>query len=1658
LANFIKIKTLDKIVQNKYFIKCLTVFTITLLNFAVNASNYYVSSSTGNDSNPGTSEDLAWKSLDRINNFYKLYPGDKVLFKRGDEWTGNLRINTSGTVENPITFGAFGTGENPKIYGSEIITGWSLYSGNIYKAKFNKNVNQLFLNDSRIKAARLPDKNYIDITSVNGSASFTSASLNDNINYKGAKWVGRTSTYSMVTLDVVSSNGKTITLNEAPYADLNMKEGFFLVGKLEFLDSPGEWFYDSATKTVFIWTPNSDSPENYTIRGSIFDYGFELNEKKNVIIKDFEFLHNKTAGVYLLRSSNILVSENVITSPDSKGIYAALGTNNSIANNLVTDANHIGIELTESNSIISDNIINNTFLQNNLGVSGSGEWYMGSGIYVEGDDNLIKYNRVTDSGYNGIHFNHRNIVEYNYIKNALLTKDDGGAIYTSSYNSYPNAKTAGSIIRYNIIDGSLGTLDGFVFYGFRQGFGIYLDENSGGVTVEFNTITNCTATCIGLHKSYNETIRNNTLMNANTLFNVNSDLGGSEFMNNILYALNKKIDNDGVQQLVGKFQGNVKLDSNLYINHYNNSNIFKLNENSNLNFINWKIVSGQDANSTFDNSKLANGNTEKLIYNDTKLTKTFNVGSSTLTDVYGNKISGTFTLKPFTSIILIGKDFDKINQSPTILDQSFNFKSPKKANDSIGKVVANDSDTAQIIYYSIVQGNDEDWFSIDSLTGMILTKNGIQTSKDISVDLLISVFDNATNSLSDTAKVTIYVIGHDTSPPIITSFVIPPQYLSLTIPITSLTATDDVAVVNFILTETPEKPASDDKNWSTISLDKYTFSKEGSLILYAWAKDSTGNISEPKSDTVHIYLPDMSPTFSEYLYEESTDSAVLDSKGSNDGIIINEIIRDEGVIGRSLNFHSSGFVNLGHSFGENVAKEISISTWVKPGVGNGDNQGIIFHGGPNSYSFALFLNSGSKSISFNTNGTTNPVATVNNVNNLWDGNWHHLMVTYDSLEKVIYVDNVIVSRFNATGEIASGWGYNLLIGAGSNETSPTLLYHGMIDETRIYNYALNNDEIHELYDSVNRIYKKISTEEYISICEGEDYFGWAVPGKYERILKRKSESDSYADSTVITYLQTNNSYQKIVETTICEGETITLGSQIITLPGEYTEVFSSINGCDSTTFLKLNVIPRIVTSQTIDICEGENYIFGTQTLSTSGEYTEIYNSFTGCDSIVALRLTVNPGYITNENITISIEDNYFGWTENGIYQRLLKTKTGCDSIVVTNLKVVQTIKQNINLYKGWNIISSYLTPLNENMISVMEKLRIEGQLVKVQDENNNTYEDLGNQLGWVNNIGNYQKTEGYKIRVENDCELEIKGLKIELPLNITLKNSLTLISFPVEGSFDAMHVIEPIINSGILKKVQDEKGNSIENWANTGWINGIGDFKAGEGYIFKVNENGVLAINDISKKSTINYVNIPNPEHFKVNFEGNGYAHMNINVVDLNNSGLKEGDEIAVFDNTICVGAIKLSESHFNSNRVSIPASSSEPNILNGFMEGNSIDFKIWKKESNTENKLIPEIINGTMIFKKQESVFIKLNFETNLAENVSIYPNPSRGNVSIRFLNLPEEGTDIQIFDISGKLIFNRKVQTNIEVMNIENLPSGVYFVKTSLNKQNTATKLIVI
>jgi hypothetical protein len=96
---------------------------------------YYVDSANGKDSNPGT-EGSPWQSIAKVNSTI-LHPGQSVGFKSADTWRETLVVSQSGIAGDPIIFGAYGTGAQPIIDGSDILSsGWTLYSGNVWKHAF----------------------------------------------------------------------------------------------------------------------------------------------------------------------------------------------------------------------------------------------------------------------------------------------------------------------------------------------------------------------------------------------------------------------------------------------------------------------------------------------------------------------------------------------------------------------------------------------------------------------------------------------------------------------------------------------------------------------------------------------------------------------------------------------------------------------------------------------------------------------------------------------------------------------------------------------------------------------------------------------------------------------------------------------------------------------------------------------------------------------------------------------------------------------------------------------------------------------------------------------------------------------------------------------------------------------------------------------------------------------------------------------------------------------------------------------------------------------------------------------------------------------------------------------------------------------------------
>lgn len=87
--------------------------------------------------------------------------------------------------------------------------------------------------------------------------------------------------------------------------------------------------------------------------------------------------------------------------------------------------------------------------------------------------------------------------------------------------------------------------------------------------------------------------------------------------------------------------------------------------------------------------------------------------------------------------------------------------------------------------------------------------------------------------------------------PTITAFTLPASATSLTVPL-SFTAIDNVAVTGYLATTDTETPAPADPRWQPSAPASHTFSGSGLQILFGWAKDAAGNISEAQSAMVSL--------------------------------------------------------------------------------------------------------------------------------------------------------------------------------------------------------------------------------------------------------------------------------------------------------------------------------------------------------------------------------------------------------------------------------------------------------------------------------------------------------------------------------------------------------------------------------------------------------------------------------------------------------------------------------------------------------------------------------------------------------------------------------------------------------------------------------------
>lgn len=186
-----------------------------------------------------------------------------------------------------------------------------------------------------------------------------------------------------------------------------------------------------------------------------------------------------------------------------------------------------------------------------------------------------------------------------------------------------------------------------------------------------------------------------------------------------------------------------------------------------------------------------------------------------------------------------------------------------------------------------------------------------------------------------------------------------------------------------------------------------------------------------------------------------------------------------------------------------------------------------------------------------------------------------------------------------------------------------------------------------------------------TICQGQSYSfdnrSLRNPGIYLDTLRSPGD----CPVTFELHLKVNPIFQQSVQATICQGSSYRIESTLYTKTGSFTKVLKSAQGCDSTIQLQLSVLPTYRDTMRTAICVGDTFRFGQLKLYKEGAYPIRFNTRNGCDSILVVKIVHYPIQRDTFPVSLCAGDTFrlgrLKFHQTGMYPIALRDRNSCDS-------------------------------------------------------------------------------------------------------------------------------------------------------------------------------------------------------------------------------------------------------------------------------------------------------------------------------------------------------------------------------------------------------------
>ena len=187
---------------------------------------------------------------------------------------------------------------------------------------------------------------------------------------------------------------------------------------------------------------------------------------------------------------------------------------------------------------------------------------------------------------------------------------------------------------------------------------------------------------------------------------------------------------------------------------------------------------------------------------------------------------------------------------------------------------------------------------------------------------------------------------------------------------------------------------------------------------------------------------------------------------------------------------------------------------------------------------------------------------------------------------------------------------------------------------------------------------------------------YSEPGEYLDSFKNKNG----CDSLVITKVIAPHTDSQFVSASICDGDFLYIDNWAFHEPGKHELVLVNRNGCDSIIFIDLEVRDRSIVLQKVDLCFEDSFTVGNSVYFESGKYFDTLQNSLHCDSIIVTIINKLPFNIRFENHykcefdTLALGDSMY--PTFGLYSQTFESYQSCDSVVMYNILTLP-------LYECW---------------------------------------------------------------------------------------------------------------------------------------------------------------------------------------------------------------------------------------------------------------------------------------------------------------------------------------------------------------------------------------